>query len=142
MTAKPSMPAGDLIDAFLSLRRVSAEEIIFGRSMVRSLARVRHELMWLLRDLTHMSLAQIGEAIGGRDATTVQHGVDQVCDRIAADDDYRREIVWLRTRVITARSVMTPELCLRAVESILVNPALTHEQARTLAAELIEGRNG
>lgn len=44
------------------------------RGMVR-LARARQSVMWLASRLTSHTQAEIGAALGGRDRTTVRHGV-------------------------------------------------------------------
>lgn len=140
---KATLPAAQVIDAFLTLRNAASNLIIDSRTMVRPVARVRHELMWLLRDLTHLTLADIGQLIGGRDETTVRYGIEQVADRIAKDDDYRREMLFARTAVLKANtSRMTPDLCLNAVKSVLANPELTDGDARAAAILLIEVRHG
>lgn len=133
----------EVITAFLSLRHAASNLIIESRTTIRPVARVRHELMWLLRDLTHLTLAEIGQAIGGRDETTVRYGIDQVADRIAADDDYRREMLFARAVVLKGpQSRMTPDLCLTAVRSVLTNGDLTDAEARSAALQLMGAQNG
>jgi chromosomal replication initiator protein len=44
----------------------------------RNIVRARHIVMYLTRELTDLSLPKIGERLGGRDHTTVLHGVDKV----------------------------------------------------------------
>ena len=108
----------EVVEAFLSLRRASAEEVIQSRAAARAVLRVRNELMWFLRDLTHLSLAEIGQVMGGRDATTVRHGIDQISDRIASDEGYRREMLLARAEIQRgAGSGMTPDLSLTAIRA-------------------------
>jgi chromosomal replication initiator protein len=52
--------------------------------------------MYLLRHETGASLPQIGEALGGRDHTTVMYGVDRIADRLEIDDALRRQVLILR----------------------------------------------
>jgi chromosomal replication initiator protein len=40
--------------------------------------------MWLLKSMTSLSLPQIGRALGGRDHTTVMHGVRKHESRMLA----------------------------------------------------------
>lgn len=138
---KETRPAEAVIAAFLSLRRASAEDVLQSGHGVRAIVRVRHELMWLLRDLTHLSLAEIGLALGGRDATTVRHGIDQISDRIARDDGYRREMLFARAVILRGpTSGMTPDLCLTAIRSVLSDGGLTDAEARTAALQLMGER--
>ncbi|WP_208948336.1 helix-turn-helix domain-containing protein [Segnochrobactrum spirostomi] len=41
--------------------------------------------MWLARQLTDQSLPQIGRAIGGRDHTTIRHGIERVEEILGGD---------------------------------------------------------
>lgn len=141
---KETRPADEVITAFLSLRQASHEQVILSQSSIAPLARARHELMWLLRDLTHMTLTEIGVAIGGRDPTTVRHGIDRVADRIATNEPFRREMLFLRTKIlqVTGAKGLPPDLCLTAVRSILSNGALSDADARQAAVQMIEARHG
>ena len=141
---KETRPAEAVIAAFLTLRCVSREDVILSKSTIAPLARARHELMWLLRDLTHMTFMDIGVVIGGRDTTTVKHGVDRVSDRLAESDNFRRELLFVRTNIleVTSTKGMPPDLCLTAVRSILTNGALSDAEARVAAMQMIEVRHG
>jgi len=61
------------------------------RSPVRSnrIARPRQLAMYLARELTDLSLPQIGRQFGGRDHSTVLHGIARSMERIATDQDWR-----------------------------------------------------
>jgi hypothetical protein len=140
---KETLPPEQVIDHFLSFRQASANLVIGSRVTIRPVVRVRHELMWLLRDLTFLSLVEIGRLIGGRDATTVQHGVDQITDQIAADPQYRREMLFQRGNVLRlARSGMTPDLRLKAAHGVLADASLPDADARSAALQLLGGNHG
>ncbi len=51
----------------------------------RNVVQARHIVMYLTRELTDLSLPKIGERLGGRDHTTVLHGVSKV-DRLLRED--------------------------------------------------------
>jgi chromosomal replication initiator protein len=57
----------------------------------RSLARPRQIAMTLSRELTQMSLPEIGQAFGGRDHTTVMHACQRVQELQAADTRIRED---------------------------------------------------
>jgi chromosomal replication initiator protein len=55
--------------------------------------------MYLLREVANISLPQIGQALGGRDHTTVMYACDKVADLIERDDRLRRQVVLLRDQI-------------------------------------------
>jgi hypothetical protein len=139
---KETLPPEQVITSFLSFRQASAELVIASRCTARPVVRVRHELMWLLRDLTYLSLLDIGKLMGDRDPTTVQNGIDQVSDRIAADPDYRREMLAHRGALLRRAEQLPPELRLTAVRGILADASLTDADARSAALQLMGGNHG
>jgi chromosomal replication initiator protein len=44
-------------------------------------------------------LPKIGEALGGRDHTTVMYGCGKIADQLEVDDALRRQVVALRDRI-------------------------------------------
>ena len=136
---KETRPVWEVVDAFLTMRGASQEDV-FSAVQARPIVRVRHELMWLLRDLTHLSLADIGQAMRGRDATTVRHGIEQIADRIAQDDEYRRQMLSARDQILRKRAPVAPQLCLKAVQSVLTNSELSDAEARAAALQLMVAR--
>lgn len=62
---------------------VSAAELISARR-AEILIRPRFTLIWLMRQVSPMSLPQIGRLVGNRDHTTVMHALRRV-------DDWRRK---------------------------------------------------
>lgn len=61
---------------------------IIGTSRFREHTRARQMFMWELHQRTpRLSLTQIGKALGGRDHTTVLHGVRQHAKRIGEGGD-------------------------------------------------------
>ena len=71
-------------------------ERILSRERTRQVALPRQVAMYLLREEAHISLPQIGKALGGRDHTTVMYGCDKVSDLIEQDDRLRRQVVDIR----------------------------------------------
>lgn len=60
-----------------------------GKSRERTVVRGRHMVMYLLRTHTDASLEQIGRLLGGRDHTTVLHGVERISQLLASDHSLR-----------------------------------------------------
>ena len=70
---------------------VSASDI---RSSKRSsqISNARQIAMYVIRDITQMSMASIGEEFGGRDHSTVVYAINQVTKNIAQDAKYKETI--------------------------------------------------
>jgi len=49
-----------------------------GKRRLKEVVRPRQVAMYLLRNLTELSLIEVGEVLGGRDHTTVMHGVEKI----------------------------------------------------------------
>ena len=61
-----------------------------------SIAAAWQMAMYLAREETGASLPQIGEALGGRDHTTVMYGWEKIASNIEQDDKLRREMLAVR----------------------------------------------
>jgi chromosomal replication initiator protein len=68
---------------------------MYSKKRVRSLARPRQVAMALAKELTPMSLPDIGDAFGGRDHTTVLHACRKVQELVESDSDISRDYVAL-----------------------------------------------
>jgi chromosomal replication initiator protein len=71
-----------------------------ARSRTRTVAFPRQVAMYLARQLTHASLAEVGRAFGGKDHTTVLHAVDKV-QALAQDDPKFKKTLDTVTQSIT-----------------------------------------
>jgi chromosomal replication initiator protein len=63
-----------------------------GARRTRTVALPRQVAMYLLRQLTELSLVEIGRAFGGRDHTTVIYACDRVADMVARDEAFAERI--------------------------------------------------
>lgn len=93
-----------------SERKISIEEIqrkvsehynirlsdLVGPKRLRSFARPRQVAMYLCKQLTSRSLPEIGRRFGGRDHTTVMHGVKRIEELKIADGQIAEDIELLR----------------------------------------------
>lgn len=73
-----------------------------GRSRTKEIANARQIAMYLLREENGMSLPSIGDQLGGRDHSTVRHGVEKINKDLESDEQLRREIMSLRDKVYSA----------------------------------------
>jgi chromosomal replication initiator protein len=48
--------------------------------------------MYLSRQLTHASLSEVGRAFGGKDHTTVLHGVEKIQQMLQEDPKFKKTI--------------------------------------------------
>ena len=91
-------------------RRVTIEEIqrkvaehynvrlsdMIGPKRLRTIARPRQVAMYLAKHLTTRSLPEIGRRFGGRDHTTIMHGIRKIDELMATDRQLAEDIGLLR----------------------------------------------
>ncbi len=65
----------------------------------RSIARPRHIAMYLIRIMTDHSFPEIGEYFGGRDHTTVLHGVNKIGEEVENSGETRKLVEELKELV-------------------------------------------
>ncbi len=75
------------------------EDRLLSRDRSREVAYPRQIAMYLIREETSNSLPKIGEALGGRDHTTVMYGYEKIADQLEIDDALRRQVMALRERL-------------------------------------------
>jgi chromosomal replication initiator protein len=79
-----------------------SEDRMLGRDRSRQIALPRQIAMYLMREEANISLPQIGEALGGRDHTTVMYGCDKVAELLEQDDRLRRQVIEIKERLYSA----------------------------------------
>ncbi|MHC1740259.1 MAG: chromosomal replication initiator protein DnaA [Anaerolineaceae bacterium] len=97
-----------VVDVVASVFGISREKIL-SRERTREVALPRQVVMYLLREEANVSLPQIGEALGGRDHTTVIYACEKVADMIERDDHLRKQIVQIRETLYGRRSTYSSE---------------------------------
>ena len=76
--------------------KLSIEKLL-GRDRTKEVAHPRQIAMYLLREEANISFPQIGEALGGRDHSTVMSAIDKVKDQYKnGDGRVRKDIDFLR----------------------------------------------
>lgn len=78
--------------------KVSVDQLI-GRDRSREIALPRQVAMYLLRREVNVSLPQIGEALGGRDHTTVMYAIQQIANKIETDSGLRRDVIDIKQQM-------------------------------------------
>jgi len=90
---KPEAVVDVVAKAFdLSVDRLLSPERTHDVALPRQIA------MFLLRE-SNVSLPQIGQALGGRDHTTVMYACEKVADLLERDDRLRRQVVQIRQQL-------------------------------------------
>ncbi|HEX7568676.1 MAG TPA: chromosomal replication initiator protein DnaA [Anaerolineaceae bacterium] len=97
-----SVQPTQVLDAVASAFGITRERIL-SRDRTQEVALPRQVAMYLLREEANVSLPQIGEALGGRDHTTVMYACDKVRDLIERDDHLRRRVLQIREQLFGRR---------------------------------------
>ncbi len=69
---------------------------LFAQTRLRTYARPRQIAMYLSKNLTSRSLPEIGRRFGGRDHTTVMHGVKRIEELKNQDGQVAEDVEILR----------------------------------------------
>lgn len=81
----------EIIDNICTHFAITPKELR-GPRRQKELVLPRHVAMYLIRDLTEIPLTEIGELLGGRDHTTIIHGVEKIERRIRGDTLFEKQI--------------------------------------------------
>lgn len=127
------LPEG-VIAAFVQLRGVCRRELMDSTLKTAPVVWARHDLTWCLRDLTNLSLVAIGQAMDGRDPTTVANSLEQVERRIDADPAYRASLIELRRLVEGYDPTLGP---VGLARSAIASGARQSDLTRALAFALV-----
>ncbi len=87
-----------VIETISKFYNISIHELV-SASRNRELVQPRQIAMYLIRQETDASLPEIGGLLGGRDHTTVIHGIDRVKERLEAEDQLRRDVMSVREQL-------------------------------------------
>jgi chromosomal replication initiator protein len=78
--------------------RITVDELMGERRTAR-ITVPRQVGMYFCREMTHLSLKDIGGAFGGKDHTTVIYALTRVEERVEVDEAFAREIMLLKARL-------------------------------------------
>jgi chromosomal replication initiator protein len=81
------------------------ESSMASRRRDKQVALARQVIMYLAREETSDSLTQIGQALGGRDHTTVMHGHGKIAADIEADEQLRKDVLVIRESLYKDRQL-------------------------------------
>jgi chromosomal replication initiator protein len=92
VNAEPDHLTPDRILAAVSERFGVKTEALLGARRTQVVALPRQVAMYLLRQLTDLSLTEIGRVFGGRDHTTVLYACDKIGRRINGEEAFREKV--------------------------------------------------
>jgi len=81
----------DILAAVGDYYGITPQEIA-GRGRSREVSNARQVTMYLAREQSNASLAEIGETLGGRNHSTVLYSCERVADLVSTDSRVRRDI--------------------------------------------------
>jgi chromosomal replication initiator protein len=98
MGKRANITPSQVVETVAKFYNISVPEIVSaGRN--KELVHPRQIAMFLIRQETDASLPEIGNLLGGRDHTTVMHGVDRIKERLESEDQLRRTVMSLREQL-------------------------------------------
>lgn len=74
-------------------------EDLKSKRKTQPLATARQVAMYLCRKILDESLVSVGKKFGGRDHTTVIHGIDKVTDMIESDPNFQKNIIDIENKI-------------------------------------------
>ncbi|HET7038121.1 MAG TPA: chromosomal replication initiator protein DnaA [Thermomicrobiaceae bacterium] len=90
-----------VIDAVTGYFKVSRRDLI-GPGRRRDFVVPRQVAMYLMREETETSLVEIGQALGGRDHSTVMHGIEKMNRQLESDSRLRGDLLAIKEQLYTA----------------------------------------
>lgn len=73
---------------------------LLGKKRIKELVYPRQLVMYLLREQLHQSYPQIGEVLGGKDHTTVMHGVNKITKELKENNQIEADLSAVRQGLI------------------------------------------
>ncbi len=93
-----TLTVAQVIDGVVRYYRVTLQDIK-GRRRNKDIVLPRHVAMYLARNETQASLPEIGNALGGRDHTTVLYGIQKIEGRLEQDNTLRRQVAAIQEQL-------------------------------------------
>lgn len=90
--AEPDNTSPERIVSLVAERYAIKPETMMGQRRTQTVALPRQVAMYLMRQLTDLSFAEIGRVFGGRDHSTVLYACNQVGKRMHEEDAFRERV--------------------------------------------------
>lgn len=92
-----------ILEVVCRARNVSAEDINSPKRD-RATASVRFEIIWLAREMTHLSWSNLSAFVGYRDQTSLNFATRRVNQRMNTNPRYAAEIKYLQEMILSVES--------------------------------------
>ena len=89
----------DVLDAVAEHYRIQVDDLK-GKARDKHVVTPRHVAMYLMRQETEASLLEIGQALGGRDHSTVLHGCDKITREVEENTALRKDVAAIRQQLL------------------------------------------
>jgi chromosomal replication initiator protein len=89
----------DVLEAVAEHYRISPDDLR-GKQRDKHIVVPRQVAMYLMRQETEASLMEIGQALGGRDHSTVLHGCEKINREVNEDSALRKEVLAIRQQLV------------------------------------------
>ncbi len=87
-----------VLEATATYYQLSLDDLLSKRR-TQKIARARQIAMYLAREETQASLPQIGEALGGRNHSTVLYGYKRIAQKLSSDADLQKDVAAIREQL-------------------------------------------
>jgi chromosomal replication initiator protein len=104
MAHQRTLTATEILEAVARFYKLEPSALT-GRRRKKEIVIPRQMAMYLIRQETRSSLPQIGQALGGRDHTTVLYGCEKIASQIETDDQLRREMLAIKEILYNGQTV-------------------------------------
>ena len=101
---RPMVLPAEIVEVVASQCRVKVADLQ-GKSRSREFVVPRQIAMYLIRELTDVSLVDIGTVLGKRDHTTIMHGIDKMKRDLETSSDLRTQVLQIREAILTGSPV-------------------------------------
>jgi chromosomal replication initiator protein len=89
----------DVLEAVAEHYRISLDDLC-GKQRDKHIVVPRQVAMYLMRQETEASLMEIGQALGGRDHSTVMHGCEKINREVNENSTLRKEVMAIRQQLV------------------------------------------
>lgn len=87
-----------IIDVVCEHFNISSEQIV-SKSRSNDIAKPRQVAMYLCKNMTDASLDNIGSLLGGRDHSTIIHGINKIQDEYDSSESLRNQIETIKKKI-------------------------------------------
>ena len=93
------IPTPDNILDYISKYYGIEKEIICGQQRVKDAVAARQIAMYLIRNMTETSLKAVGVILGGKDHSTIKHGIEKIENELKADETLSNTINIIKKKI-------------------------------------------